>query len=371
MATGSADIPVRAYDAVVIGAGPAGGVSAAVLAARGMRTLLVDRARFPRRKLCGGCLAPAGVGVLERLGINGEVTSRAHPLETLRIFTLGASHDLPIKRYVTVERSAFDQAIVEAAVARGVEFRDGLGARVQGDDSVRLDVAGREEVLRPEVVVVADGLGGSSLSERMDFTPRVSKASVVGVGTLLAARPSSADHDAITMVCGRHGYVGLAPAPGGLWSLAAALDPGHVREQGPLAALQNVLGESELPLPEIAKGQLRGVGNMTRRRRYASGRVLVVGDAASYVQPLTGEGMSWAMACAAEIGPIAEAAARGERVEHRWRRARARVLLGRRLACRAVCAVAARPRALRCVLGVGEATAFGGWMSRRLCWGPP
>ena len=346
-------------------------MTAAILASRGMRTLLVDRARFPRQKLCGGCLAPAGLQVLRRLGIAGHVPRiDALRLESLRIIARGVAHDLPIKPYAAVERTSLDRAICEAAIARGAEFQDGVAAKVLPDDTVRLEHNGQSEVLRPSVIVVADGVGGSALSERTEFAPRVRKQSVIGVGTLLPQRPTYAEHNAITMVCARNGYAGAAPSGGGHWSLAAALRPTAVRSQGPIETLRQLFAESGLQLPEFAKGQLRGVGNMTRRRRCAAGRVLVVGDAASYFQPLTGEGMSWAMACAEQIWPHAQVAARGEDVTKRWQAACTRTLRARHLMCRAVCALAAHPQAMHCMLLAGRATPAMGWLSRRLCWSP-
>lgn len=336
-----------------------------------MRTLLVDRARFPRHKVCGGCLAPAGVQVLQRLGITGHLPqSDSHALQSLRIIARGTTHELPIKPYAAVERASLDRAICEAAIARGAEFRDGVSARVLPDDTVRLEYDGQTEVLQPEVIVVADGLGGSALSERTEFAPRIRKQSVIGVGTLLPSRPDYAERNAITMACGRNGYVGTAPAFDGRWSLAAALHPAGVRRDGPMEVLQQVLAESGLRLPEIAKGQLRGVGNMTRRRRCAAGRVLVVGDAAAYFQPLTGEGMSWAMTCAEQIWSCAHAVARGEDVASRWQAACSDTLRARHLMCRAVCTLAAHPRAMGLALSVGRATPAMGWLSRRLCWSP-
>ena len=61
--------PASDWDAVVIGAGPAGSVAASLLARTGRRTLLVERATFPRTKVCGGCLAPAGVEAAEACSV--------------------------------------------------------------------------------------------------------------------------------------------------------------------------------------------------------------------------------------------------------------------------------------------------------------
>lgn len=357
------------WDALVIGAGPAGGVCAAVLASRGMRTLLVDRRGFPRRKVCGGCLAPAGVRALAEAGLGGVLDRvGTRRIGTLRMFARGASLPVTIEPYVTVERAEFDEAVALEAVARGAVFLDGVSARVLGDDSVELSEGDETSVLTPGVIVVADGLSGSSLAKRPEFAWRVRRRSVVGVGTLLAERPGYALEGEITMVCGRGGYVGAAPMADGRWSLAAALAPGLVRGVGPVDGLGAVLAESGLEAPAVGRGGLRGVGNLTRRRRAAAGRVLVVGDAGGYEQPLTGEGMSWAMACAARIGACAEAVAGGEDAAGRWRASCERVLSRRRLVCRAVCALAGRPLVLRGVIGMASGIPVAGWAGRRLCW---
>jgi hypothetical protein len=171
------------------------------------------------------------------------------------------------------------------------------------------------------------------------------------------------------MVCGRGGYVGAAPLPGGRWALAAALFDGAVRGAGAAGAVAGVLAESGLGAPALGRGALRGTGQLTRHRaRIASGRVLVVGDASGYVQPLTGEGMSWAIACAARIGEHATRAAEGFDVAGEWEKECARVVRGRGLVCSSLCALASRPAVLAVALRAGASLALAGWASRRLCW---
>lgn len=358
------------WGAVVIGAGPAGCLSAGVLASRGVRTLLVDRARFPRAKVCGGCLAPAGVGALESAGF-GHVLAQTHarPVSTLRVVARGAALPVPIEPYVTLERSRFDAALAAACEERGVVFCDGVAARVFADDRVELDAGDQRVSIEPGVVVVADGLSGTALSRRSEFSWRVRGDSPVGIGAVLDARPGHATDDAITMVCGRGGYVGVAPLPAGRWALAAAVAPAAVREAGPAGAIDAVLGESGLGPVTLGGARLRGVGNLTRRRAASSGRVLVVGDAAGYVQPLTGEGMSWGLVCASVIGEYAEAAGSGAGVARSWERACRDLLWRRRAVCRGVCLLAHHPGVLAAVLRVGARLPTTGWASRRLCWG--
>jgi menaquinone-9 beta-reductase len=359
-----------AWDAVVIGAGPAGGVAAAVLADRGMRTLIVDRSAFPRAKVCGGCLAPAGVRALRETGLGGALRAAgAEGVTALTMVARGASLRLPIEPYLTVERSRFDGAIVREACARGARFEGGVRAGVLEDDSVVLERGSDRERVRPRVVVVADGLNGSALRGRGGFSWRVDRRSPIGVGAVLDARPEFAADGEISMACGQAGYVGAAPLGGGAWALAAALSARLVSEAGPAGAIERILGESGLGSARLGRGCLRGTDHLTRRReRLARGRVLVVGDAAGYVEPLTGEGMSWAIACAARIGDYGARAAAGEDVSRGWERACAGVLRTRRIVCRGVCALAAHPRALGALLRLGAWGGTGAWASRRLCW---
>jgi menaquinone-9 beta-reductase len=372
MATPLRSVPRDGWDALVIGAGPAGCVSAWACLERGLRTLIVERKRTPRAKVCGGCLAPAGVQALERLGLGGALRA-AMPvrLEHLRVFARGRSADLAIGPYAGVDRAALDSALLGAARGRGALALDGVEARVEADGGVTLS-DGRDRVtLRPGVVVVADGVHGSSVRGRPAMAWRVDRSSPLGVGAVVDDRPAHARPEGVTMVCARWGYVGAAPLGGGRWALAAALDPRAVAALGPRGAIGAILTESGLEPPEaLARARLGGVSHLTRRRRRAAdGRVLVVGDASGYVQPLTGEGMSWAISQAAEIGAFAAGVARGEDLGAAWDSRVRRVARGRRLLCRAVCSLASRPGLLGAALVIADRAPGAGRVSRRLCWG--
>ncbi len=369
VATRLSGLCAQRWDALVIGAGPAGAVAGAVLAARGMRTLILDRREFPRRKVCGGCLAPAGVAALESIGLASALHGAAPGrVDALRVLVGGASARLPIEPYATLDRSRLDTALVQAAVDRGALFQSGMLARVLPDDSVEIESSGDHARAKPRVTIVADGLGGSALASRPDFRWRIDHTSPVGVGAMLETRPVDAAEGEITMACARRGYVGVAPLGGGGWTVAAALSSRLVRESGPSDALAGVLAEAGARPLDIPRGRLAGVGQLTRRRtRIAAGRVLVLGDAAGYVQPLTGEGMSWAIACAAGIGPWGELAAAGVDVSRQWTRECAHLLRLRRLVCRGVCLLAAHPAALRALVHLAAGIPAG-WASRRLCW---
>ena len=112
--------PARDPDVVVIGAGPAGATAACTLGGRGHRVLLVDRASFPRAKVCGCCLASSGQGILRALGL-GDLVDDGVPLDTTVVHGAGRSTTLPFPGSVTLSRERLDPALIDAARRRGVE----------------------------------------------------------------------------------------------------------------------------------------------------------------------------------------------------------------------------------------------------------
>ncbi|MFG0318328.1 MAG: NAD(P)/FAD-dependent oxidoreductase, partial [Planctomycetota bacterium JB042] len=116
-------------DVVVIGAGPAGGAAAIGLADRGRRVALVDRERFPRDKVCGGCLNPRAIRSLAALG----VVPSGVPLRWLVLHAGGRTARVPLEGGLAVSRRSLDAALVDAARARGVEVIEGVAATLGPD----------------------------------------------------------------------------------------------------------------------------------------------------------------------------------------------------------------------------------------------
>jgi flavin-dependent dehydrogenase len=319
------------HDAVVIGAGPAGSVTARELARRGRRVLLVDKATFPRPKVCGCCLSGAAVRTLERLGL-GQALAGAVPLTRVRIAAGPRSADVRLPRGVALSREAFDVRLIDAAVREGVEFRANTTVSPRGRDATDAGV-----------VVVASGLTGG------DATPE--PGSRIGAGVVLDAVrvPVFYTEGTIFMATGRGGYVGLVRVEDGRLDVAAAFDPAFVKASGGLGpAAADVLGSAGWPVPsELAGAPWKGTPALTRRPvRVAGERFFVVGDAAGYVEPFTGEGMAWAVMSAAALAPIA---ARDWRpgLAREWETAHSRVVANRQRMCRVVSRVLRSPRLCR------------------------
>ena len=105
------------WDAVVVGAGPAGSVAARELSSRGLRTLLVDRKSFPRNKVCGACVNGRAVAALVQLGLDG-ILQRSHavPLDRFRVQSCGRQVVVPLPGGVAVTRSALDAGLLELSL---------------------------------------------------------------------------------------------------------------------------------------------------------------------------------------------------------------------------------------------------------------
>lgn len=331
--------PADTWDALVIGAGPAGSLTARQVALLGRRVLLVDRAQFPRAKVCGCCLNPAGLRVLHEVGL-GDLTSEqgAVPLEAidLRCGSVGAR--LPIAG-VALSRERFDAALLDAAQRAGVTFLPGTTASLGNLTPEFREIHLREldQTLQARAVVVADGLGSPTLSRQGQPSPPAQHARI-GAGVILPEHPAFAA-GTIFMACGRTGYLGGVRLEDGRLDLACALDADAVAQAhgiGPVTA--DLLTQAGWPVPPgLVEAAWKGTPRLTRSPgRLGDERLFAVGDAAGYVEPFTGEGMSWALAGAQALAPlVATACQKWEpALLTRWEAEHRRLVQSRQSLCR-------------------------------------
>lgn len=301
-------------EVVVVGAGPAGAAAAITAARAGLRVLLVEAKDFPRRKVCGGCLNQVSLKLAERLIGEDHPLWRASPaLTKYRLMHRQQEFCFHTPAGIAVDRAALDAALVQQACAEGVEFRDKCTARLADSSEqqqvVELQTSGECLRLGCPAVVVASGLGSLRLLDASqgrrattsDLRPlkQVAHArSRVGVESLYQSFPEEYAPGVIHMAVGGLGYVGLTQIAEGRLHVAAAVDRSGLQQHGPERLVNQILreaGASALP-PTEATGW-RGTPPLTARaRRFAVGRVFLAGDAATYVEPFTGEGIRWALA---------------------------------------------------------------------------
>jgi flavin-dependent dehydrogenase len=303
------------WDAAVIGAGPAGALAARQLALRGLRTLLVDRSSFPREKVCGGCISGLGRRILEDVGLAPLLErSVASPLDRFDLAAGGRRVTFELPGGAAVSRFHFDAELVQHAVRAGVGFVSGTTTLVRGlaeacrFRTILLQHEHHSVRARARLVIAADGLGRTSLKRHRAFAPRVAAASRIGLGATLPCSAFEIEPGRVLMSVARGGYVGIVWVPGDALNLAAAVDPNLVRQCGPAEAVRTILIEAGVKPPtNLETTEWRGTGLLTRHSpRISARRLLVLGDAAGYVEPFTGEGMTWGMLSAVLAAPLIE-----------------------------------------------------------------
>jgi flavin-dependent dehydrogenase len=338
-------------------------VAALILARAGVSVRLVDRARFPRPKLCGDTVNPGALSILDRLGIGAAVRAHARPCTGMVVTgpggaTVTADYPLGIAG-AAVERSHLDLLLLDAAVAAGADFTPGVKVVAPTIDSdsvrvngVRIQQGCRTGEVKTGLVIAADG--------------RHSKlATLLGL-TRFARRPKRwafgayfADVEGLTargeMHVGIDGYTGVAPLAGGLANVC-------------------VVRELKAPWPHACRADevIRDAlaGNAGLRQRFARARqvsgvttlgplavdtiaagspgLLLAGDAAGFVDPITGDGLRFAF----RGGELAAAAALAELeggplpAHERLRTARAREFSGKWRFNRALRSLIASPRGI-------------------------
>ncbi|MBI4169908.1 MAG: NAD(P)/FAD-dependent oxidoreductase [Acidobacteria bacterium] len=339
------------FDAIVIGGGPAGSAAAALLARAGREVLLCDAARFPRHKICGEFVPPAALRQFADLGVLPEIEAlrpRRHVgmaviapggAEVLGRYDHGAACGLSLRRYdldETLLRNAgrcgarvlqgwraagfergrdgiFD---VELVSAGAVPVRAGPGSAAAGGPAAVPDRA----AVRARAIVGADGRN-SFVARRLGLRraePRHRKWAVMGH---FLGVESPADHG--EMIVTSYGYCGINPLPGGLANVCVVVDPAAMRRPIPGGArlrdfFQERIADHPLTRRRMARaepaGSLRATGPMAcRAARSVADGVLLVGDAAGFYDPFTGEGIAMALRgteMAAEV--LLEALSRGD-----------------------------------------------------------
>jgi menaquinone-9 beta-reductase len=283
------------WDLVIVGAGPAG--SAAALRAKQLRpdarVLLLDRADFPRDKSCGDGIAAHGRDELALLGLP-DVIADYTPVDRLRVISPGGARVAAraARPNHVVPRRVFDARLVAAAVERGVELRRHKVRTVsEVDGQVVLDGA-----VRARVLLGADG-AGSVVRRQVKLPATAARHTAIAVRGY-ADVPADDDHAQFIAMqeSGWPAYAWSFPIGDGtanvgfgmlLPKLRATGRPGREVLHGRLAELL-----PDRPARDLLAHHLP---LSPGRPRPGVGRVLLAGDAASLINPLTGEGIYYAL----------------------------------------------------------------------------
>ena len=278
------------FDAIVVGAGPAGSTTALRLAREGARVLLADRARFPRDKPCGGGLTGRAVRELP-VDVTPVVEDVVHRFEVRLGYRKRFERRSEEPLVLMTQRRRLDAFLTEQAVGTGVVFRDGVtvGGLTVGPDGVELTV-GADRVGAP-VLVGGDGVNGSIARAAGLGGGLVYGIALEGNGPLLERQAGLATIE-VGVVPGGYGWVfpkdGHANYGVGGWASEGPRLRAHLDrlclEHGVDASRLTRLQGRRLPIRRTTEAQ--------------RGPVVLVGDAAGLVDPLSGDGIYEALVSA-------------------------------------------------------------------------
>lgn len=294
------------FDIIVIGAGPAGAAAARTAAAAGLRTALVDKARFPRDKLCGGGFTGRAARYYREIfapELPGDFTSKSSV--TLYGFgeKLGVIGDIP-PVYLTM-RLALDDHLVALALAAGAQDFTGQRITDLAPEAGRVGLASGITLSAP-IVIGADGV--SSATARALFGRPFDPARI---GFALEAEGPALPAEAplrIDMGAANWGYGWSFPKRG---SHTVGVGGVHSRNPDLKARMHAYMAALDLPPDTRIKGQYLPFGQA--RKTPGRDNVLLAGDAAWLVDPVTGEGIAYAMKSGQQAAlAAAEALARHE-----------------------------------------------------------
>ncbi len=318
-------------DVLVVGAGPAGSVAATVLARAGARVRLIDRATFPRDKLCGDTVNPGTLAILRRLRLAGPIEARGLQVCGMRVTGEGGIViDGWYPRELSgraIERRDLDWALVQGALAAGAGFEPAVPVRsaIADERAGRRSVAGvlvgaspeRAREMRARVTIAADGRR-STLAFGLGLARHPARPRRWAIGAYFEQVAGVAALGEMHVRQGR--YIGVAPVPGGLTNvcLVSPSRAGDPRFADPAAALVGELArdpvlrerfaEARLVRPPIILGPLA-----VDVDRAAIDGLLLAGDAAGFIDPMTGDGLRFAV----RGGELAALAAL-DALEHGW-----------------------------------------------------
>lgn len=327
-------------DAIVVGAGPAGSIAALMMARTGARVLIVDRATFPRDKLCGDTINPGAVRFLREVGLDVESGPLAGAARLAGMRLTGPSTRVDC-RYpepasgIAIRRRDFDLWLLESAVRAGARFEPGaVVRRLLTDDTthVRGVALGRSgttaEVRTPALIVIGADGRRSTVARHADLhvPARVRRWAFGAYATGVAGMSDLGE-----MHVRPGAYCGLAPLGDGVVNVCVVTTPTPGTPTA-VDVIRRVVARDPDLAARLASARFEGPGQMLGPlaadvRAVGVPGLLLAGDAAGFVDPMTGDGIHLAMQGArlaaiealraVEQGTFAEAVTRLARARRR------------------------------------------------------
>ena len=323
----ASSLPTQPWDALIVGAGPAGCTAGLYLASRGHRVLIMDRARFPREKVCGDGLIGYSLRTVGELGLGEAALGLGCPIREALLISPSGTEVRIQTEIVTLRRSILDTLLIQKAVEAGAVFCQGHAAAISSPQpgEVQVSLHGNDSPLCARAAVIATG-------SRVDLVRQV--------GLLECSRPRGVaarcyvrskrrlDHAIFSneRLLGP-GYGWVLPMGDGVYNVGCgiSLRPRQTREANLLQAFRQFTTERrhvrEIFDQAESVSPIRGWPlryGLTGTRPIGSGPILVLGEAVGATLPFSGEGIGRAM----QTGKIAAEALHDALRSGEWARVR-------------------------------------------------
>ena len=317
------------FDVAIIGAGPAGSAAAISLTGRGYSVALIDKERFPREKLCGDFINPSNWPMLEQLGVTRQLFMQDHEIVTA--FRISADSGAVAEAALPsidgapvyglgLRRFFFDQILLQKAQEQGVTAWTGCRIKTlqrQADGwRVGYGLGESLEELTSRVLIGADGRN-SWVAHHLAMASGPPRGGG-RIGFQLRFKSSQVLRDRVEIHLFPGGYAGVLGLGDGTITLCLAADPRRFGERVGGRVGIDALIESHLPQNPHLKEILRlsepvGTARSTYPvyfppRRSVGDGVLLIGDAARVNEPVSGEGIFFAMRSAAIAAAVIDQA---------------------------------------------------------------